>query len=78
MLLASWLLGMLLKLAVGGTGFAATAAVASLVNDSLFPASSLKVTRTLMVLPFWLDVRVMLEPVAPGMSDPPAIHWVAD
>ena len=43
MLPQSWLLGMLLKLAVSGTGFAATAAVASLVNDSLFPASSLKV-----------------------------------
>ena len=32
-------------------GLAATAAVASLVSDSSLPASSVKLTRTLMVLP---------------------------
>ena len=39
-------------------GRAATAAVASLVRDSALPASSVKATLTLMVLPCSLEVRV--------------------
>ena len=35
----------------GEFGRAATAAVAALVNSSLFPASSVKLTRTLIVAP---------------------------
>ena len=56
-------------------GRAATAAVGSLVSDSTFPASSVKDTRTLMVRPTSLRVRVRLGPSAPSMSLPRAIHW---
>ena len=56
-------------------GAAATATVASLVRVSSLSASSVKVTRTWMVFPCSLAVRVWVEPVAPEMSDPPAIHW---
>ena len=48
-----WSAGTLAKLAVrstAGVGRAATAVVAMLVRDSALSASSLKVTRTLMVL----------------------------
>ena len=71
----SWLSGTLLKLAVSGTGLAATAFVATLVRLSLLPASSSKSTRTWMVWPCWLAVSVRLEPVAPLMLVPSADHW---
>ena len=55
-LLPLWSAGTLAKLAVSSTagvsaGWAAMGVVAVLVSDSALPASSLKVTRTLMVLP---------------------------
>ena len=42
----------------GEFGRAATVAVAALVSDSSWPASSVKVTLTLMTLPCSLEVRV--------------------
>ena len=39
------------------------------------PRSSVKDTRTWMVCPCSLAVRVWVEPVAPLMADPPANHW---
>ena len=43
--------GMSSKLAVSGTGRAATASVAALVRLSAWPASSVKPTRTFSLLP---------------------------
>ncbi len=42
--------------------------LASLVSDSALPASSVKVTRTLMALPSSASVTVYVELVAPSMS----------
>jgi hypothetical protein len=52
-----------------------TADAPSLVSDSLFPASSSKVTRTLMTLPLSDDWRVSVEPVVPSISVSSASHW---
>ena len=52
-----------------------TASVAALVSDSSFPASSVKLTFTLMVSPTSLEARVYVESVAPGLSVPSASHW---
>ena len=72
----SWVAGAeTVTLTVRGTGAAVTSAVASLVRVSSLLASSVKVTRTWMVCPCSLAVRVWVEPVAPEISDPPAIHW---
>ena len=54
---------------------AATVSVATLVAVSEKPWSSVKETRTWTVCPSWPEVGVRLEPVAPSMSEPPAVHW---
>ena len=54
---------------------AATASVAALVRVSLFSASSVKETFTLIVLPWSASVSVWLEPLAPAMSVSSASHW---
>ena len=61
--------------AVSGDGAAATVAVAALVSDSSWPASSVKVTLTLMALPSSVEVRVYVESVAFVISVSPATHW---
>ena len=46
----------------------ATAAVTALVRVSAWPRSSVKLTRTLTVLPSSADTSVYVDPVAPPMS----------
>ena len=58
----------------GELGRAATVAVGALSSASPLPASSVKLTRTLMVLPASSSAGVYVEPVAPGMSEPSADH----
>ena len=52
-----------------------TPCVPSLVRVSVWPPSSVKDTHTCMILPSAQAAIVYLEPVAPLMSPPPAIHW---
>ena len=47
---------------------ATTAAVPALVSVSELPASSVKVTSTLMILPKSVDTRVYVSPVAPEIA----------
>ena len=49
-------------------GRASTVSVAALVSVSSLPASSVKVTRTLMILPRSVAWSVWVEPVAPSIS----------
>ena len=59
----------------GVLGGGAAAAVGSLVSDSSWPSSSVKVTRTLMVLPSSSEIRVKVELLAPAITAPSASHW---
>ena len=54
---------------------AVTAPVGSLVSDSEWPPSSVKLTRTLMVLPSSAATRVWVELMAPEIATSPASHW---
>ena len=61
---------------------AATAPVGSLVSDSSWPSSSVKVTRTLMVLPSSSEIRVKVELLAPAITAPSAgafvgVYWAS-
>ena len=60
---------------LASAGAAATALEATLVAVSPKPSSSVKDSRTWTVWLSWLEVRVRLEPVAPSMLEPPAVHW---
>ena len=54
---------------------AVTTAVGALVSVSSWRASSVKATLTLMALPTSPEVRVYVDPVAPGISASLASHW---
>ena len=69
-----WVLGASVIEAVSGTGLAVTASVASLVRLSSLPASSVKLTLTWTVLPWWFAVRVRVDAVAASMSTPDDVH----
>ena len=74
----TWVVPLMLGAPVGGVfggGAATTAPVGSLVNDSSWPSSSVKVTRTLMVLPSSSEIRVKVELLAPAITAPSASHW---
>ena len=51
--------------AVSGSGASATASVAALVRLSSLPASSVKLTRTVSLLPSSAATGVYVKPVAP-------------
>ena len=72
----SWLDGLLWKMAVSGGRGAATESVAALVSSSLLPASSVKESLTLMVLPSSESTSVYVELVAPSISASLLVsHW---